>query len=572
MKAKTSILPVLPVLICFILTAGTPLKPKVTPPDPHFNRLNHNTVIYDALKGYNAAYPDWTKLESLGKTLGGGDTWLLTINNPATGKPDDKPAFYIDGAIHANEAQSADTVLYIIDFLFKNYGKLPKITETMDRAVFYIIPIVSPDSRVKWFDEPATPHYPRTVQIAIDDDRDGALDEDGFDDLNGDGEITMMRKKVPLGQGNMKLHPKDSRLLVPLEPHELGDYIMIGTEGIDNDGDGRLNEDTVGYIDPNRTWGYNWQPRYVQAGAPQYPLQIPETRNIAMWAAQRPNIAAIQSFHNYGRMILRGPGSKDEKPFPTEDIQVLDFFGKEGEKMMPGYNYYISWKDLYTVYGGTTEHFYGIHGALSFTNELNGTEQDFDKDGKVSPEEKMKFNDQLTMGRMFVDWKPYKHPTYGDIEIGGYRHDTERPPEGWRLEEDCHRNCAFVMLHAYHLPKLEFAGADVEKLDGNLYKIYVSVRNSRAMHSRSYKARREKLTRPDIATLSGGKVLASGVVNNRFTNNIKMQKHRPERLMVEGVDGRSVRMLYFLVEGKGDLKFNYDSQHGGKLQGAVTLR
>ena len=557
---------------CLGLIAGEPLVPKQTPPDPHFNRINPNETIYAHLRGYVAAYPDWLTLESLGKTSAGGETWLLTMQNPTTGAIDDKPAFYIDGAIHANEAQAADTVLYIIDYMLKNYGKLEPITETMDRAVFYFIPIVSPDSRVKWFDEPATPDYPRTVQAAIDDDRDGLFDEDGFDDLNGDGEITLMRKKVPPGMGRMKLHPEDPRLLVEADEDELGDYMILGLEGIDNDGDGRLNEDLVGYIDPNRSWGYNWQPRYVQAGSTQYPLQIPETRNIAMWAAKRSNIAAIQSFHNYGRMILRGPGSKDEKPFPAGDLKVLDFLGEEGERMMPGYRYLISWKDLYTVYGGTTEHFYGIHGALSFTNELNGTEQDFDGDGEVSDEEKMKFNDRLTLGRMFVDWQPFDHPTYGEIEIGGYRHDTERPPEGWRLEEDCHRNAAFVMMHAYHLPFLEVAEVTSEKLEGNLHEVFVTIRNKRAMHSRSHKARKEKLTRVDLATLTGAKVLVSGVVTDRYTRKITLQEHRPERLLIDGVDGLGTQTLYFLVEGRGKLAFAYDSEAGGVLSAEISLR
>jgi len=555
-----------------LLSMGAePLKSVKTPPDPHFNRLSHNDVIVAHLKGYAAAYPDWVKLESLGKTTLGRETHLLTINNPSTGPATEKPGFYIDGATHANEAQGTETVLYLINYLLKNYGKLDKVTETMDRVVFYFVPIVSADSRAKWFDEPSTPNYPRTVQVAIDDDRDGAKDEDNFDDLDGDGTITGMRKKVRLGQGTHRLDPKDPRLMVRAVGEEMGDYVLLGSEGIDNDGDGRTNEDTPGYVDPNRTWGYGWQPRYVQNGTSQYPLQIPETRNIAVWAAGRPNIAAVQSFHNFGRMILRGPGAKSAKPFAAQDIKVYDFFGKEGEKMMPGYNYMVTWKDLYTVYGGTTEHFFGIHGAMSFTNELNGTEQDFDGDGDVSDKEKMKFNDRLTLGRMWVDWKPYNHPTFGEIEIGGYRFDTERTPEGWRLEEDCHRNCAFVMMHAYHLPYLELADTKVEKLGGNLFKVYVTLSNKRAMHSMTYKARNDKLHRPDIATLNGCRVISSGIVTNQLTDKVKLQKHRPERLMVKGVDGFGVKTLFFLVEGKGELEFRYDSVKAGKLAGTISL-
>ena len=289
--------------------------------------------------------------------------WLLTINNPATGDELSKPAMYIDGNIHANEVQGGETALYTVDYVLKNYGKLEPVTELLDRAAFYVIPMVNPDGRARWFKGPSTPNFPRTVMVPVDDDRDGVADEDGYDDLDGDGVITQMRKKVPLGTGNFKLDPKDPRIVVPIEGDELGDYVLLGTEGIDNDGDGLVNEDTIGYVDPNRTWGYFWQPRYVQAGAGDYPLQIPETRAIALWALDHPNIGAVQSYHNNGQMILRGPGSKLQPKYPPSDIRAYDLIGDEGEKLLPGYDYYVTWKDLYTVYGDTTDHFYNIHGA-----------------------------------------------------------------------------------------------------------------------------------------------------------------------------------------------------------------
>ena len=69
-------------------------------------------------------------------------------------------------------------------------------------------------------------------------------------------------------------------------------------------------------------------------------------------------------------------GAADGVPV-TVDLKVYDLIGKEGEKLLPGYRYFISWKDLYTVYGSTTEHFYSIHGAIAFTNELYDVPADY---------------------------------------------------------------------------------------------------------------------------------------------------------------------------------------------------
>ena len=550
-----------------------PLVPKGTAPDPNWDRLFPNDQILAMMRGYAAAYPDWVKISSLGKTSRGGDTWLMTITNPATGAPESKPALYLDGATHANEIQGTETCMYMVNFVLKNYGKLARVTEFLDRSTLYVIPMMNIDSRGLWFTQPSTPNYPRTLPVSIDDDRDGLVDEDGFEDIDGDGEITMMRKKVPLGQGRFKLDPKDPRLLVPVGQNELGDYIMLGTEGIDNDGDGLVNEDTMGYIDPNRAWGEGWMPRYVQAGSSEYPLQYPEERNIAEWARTHLNVNAVLSYHNFGRYILRGPGAKSQRPMNPADQRVHDFLGKEGEKMLPGYKYGSSWALLYDSYGDTTDHFYGRHGAFATVIELNGTQQDYNGDKQVSPEEQMKFNDELTQGRMFVDWKPFKHPTYGDIEIGGYRHDTNRSPEGFMGVEELHRNAMYAMLHAYHLPHLTVQKTEVVKVKEGLYRIHVPILNDRLLPTISAVVAANKLHRADLATISGGKVIASGIVTDPFMNRVQMQENRPERLLVQGgIGGYDTRTLMFLVEGKpGPVTFTYDSVKAGKLTHTIQL-
>lgn len=559
-------------------------------PQPHFNQVHHNKEIVAYMKAYAAAYPDLVTLKSLGKTAAGTDMWMLTINNDKTGKAGDKPATYVDGAIHANEAQAADTVLYTIDYILKNYGKLDKITETVDRSTLYFVPSVSPDSRAKWFDEPATASYPRSAPWPFDDDRDGKVDEDGAVDINQDGVITMMRKKVQMGLGNRKLDPKDPRVLLPLEPGELGDYLLLGQEGMDKDGDGLMAEDGIGYADPNRTWGYDWAPRYIQNGATDYPLQIPETRSIANWALDHLEVSSAISFHNSGRMILRGPGSPTQTPVSAQDNRTFDYLGREGEKMMPGYRYMITWRDLYTAYGSTTDHFYGIVGAFGFVPELFGRVMDDNNIVRHEAPQKvgdpvrppsmetkgydqMKWNDMLSLGRQFIPFKEAAHPQYGNIEIGGWRQDTGRMPEGWMLEEETHRNAAFVLLNAMNVPKLRFLEPTVKKVGERLWHVELPLINERAIPSVPSIVIANKLHRIDLATVQGAKVVSSGVVKNTYTGQIEVQQHRPERLMVSGVPGFGNTILYFLVESADkDITVNYDSIKGGKVSRQVRLK
>ena len=570
---KTTLFTVVALLLSLgSANAAVPLVPAETPPEPTFNRLSDFDEITALLNGYAAAYPTWVKLETIGKSTEGRDMWLLTLNNPATGDVLAKPAMYVDGNTHGNEIQGTEAALYTIDFLLKNYGRLDRVTELLDRASFYFVPVVNPDGRADWFAEPATANYPRTVKTPVDDDRDGLVDEDGFDDLDGDGIITQMRMKVPLGQGDYRLHPKDPRILVPIEKDEQGDYIELGYEGFDNDGDGSINEDSAGYVDPNRSWGYGWQPRYVQGGAHHYPLSIPETRSIAVWALTAPNIAAVQTFHNSGGMILRIPGAKTHPRLQSADLEAYDLIGEQGERMLPGYEYMIVWKDLYPSHGATDDHFYRVHGAISYTNELYKEPLDLDGDGEITDEERMEFSDVLTLGRQFLPWKEIDHPQYGTIEVGGFRHDVGRVPEGWMLEEEVHRNSAFVLLHAHHLPKIRFGEPEIEKLEGDLWRLQIPVLNERATTTVLAVARRDKLHRPDLATVEGARVVASGLVQDQWLDKVDLQKHRPERLMVPGIDGLSSETLFFLLEGKGDVVIHYDSLKGGRIEREVSLK
>jgi hypothetical protein len=552
--------------------AGEPIVPKGAPPVLRFDRLNPFEDVTKLLQGYATAYPGWVKLESIGKSGEGRPMWLVTLTNPQVGSERRKPAIYVDGNTHANEVQGTEASLYVIDFLLKNYGRLPRVTELLDRVVFYVVPVVNPDGRTAWFSGPATAHFPRTVIVPVDDDRDGLADEDGYDDLNGDGLLTQMRKKVTLGEGTHRVNPQDPRLLVRIKDNEKGDYVRLGTEGFDNDGDGRVNEDPVGYVDPNRTFGYDWQPRYVQRGAPDYPLQIPETRSIARWALEHPNVAASQSFHNAGRMILRGPGSKLVPEYPAADVKVYDTIAKEGERLLPGYRAMVIWKDLYTAHATTADHFYAIHGAISFTNELYAAPSDLDKDGKTTDVERMKFNDLLTLGRQFVDWKEVAHPQYGTVEIGGYRHDVGRIPERWMLQVESHRNAAFVLYHAWELPLIRFGEPTLRRLEGDLWRVEISVHNERAIPSVTAMAIQHRLHRPDLLMASGPRVVASGVVNDRYMDKVQLQRHRPERLKIDGIPGRSHRRLMVLVEGKGPLVLAYDSVKAGRLELTIPLQ
>lgn len=527
--------------------------------------------VTDALQQMAKAWPDLTELYSVGESAEGRKIWCLTITNEKTGAAESKPAMYVDGAIHGNEVQATEVCLYTAWTLLKRYGNWDKITGLLDHNTFYIIPTVNVDNRSHFFTDPNSYNIGRSARIPYDDDRDGLFDEDGQDDLDGDGMILQMRIRDE--NGPYKTHPDDPRVMVRTKPGEKGQWRRLGMEGIDNDGDGKVNEDTPGYLDMNRNWGFQWQPRYVQGGSGDFPFSASNTQAIAGFLAGHPNICFGFAFHNYGGMFLRGPGSKLAPPIPAADLGVFDYLGQAGERTVPGYRYLVSMSDLYTTYGDFDEFLYQIFGIYGFVGELYMANQasyrGFSDQGKNTGDnfwsrrptlpERQEFNDHLMLGEMFTPWKTFQHPTYGEIEIGGWRPHSVRMSPAWMLPDMLHRNAMFVIWTGTQLPRMELAISEVKDLGDGLHRIRAKVVNHGALPTLSTRALGKKLCRKDLFTLEGKgiKVLSGGLLLDEHFDEIDPARHRLWRIPTSTAAFGS-RQVQWIVSGEGTFTVGYD--------------
>jgi hypothetical protein len=545
--------------------AGTPVNPKV---EVAWNRYNDHAGIAQILKKIAAAYPDLAHLQSIGKSYQGRELWCLTITDFKKGDPDKKPGMYIDGNIHSNEIQGAEFAMYTAWYMTESFADNKFIQQLLADKVFYIVPTINPDGRDSYMHQPNSASSPRSGMLPIDNDGDGLIDEDKYDDLDGDGNITQMRRKNP--NGRFKIDPKDPRIMIRVGPDEKGDYELLGGEGIDNDGDGRVNEDGYDFeYDPNRDWGWGWQPNYIQGGAYKYPFSLPENRAVMEFVFKHPNIAAAQSFHNSGGMILRGPGGQEDVgTYNAQDVQVYDMIGKKGEELLPGYKYLVVYKDLYSAYGGELDWFYAGRGIYTYSNELWTGYLMYMRDSKADNEQ-YGFDKDLLMGDGFVPWKEYDHPQYGKIEIGGFKKNTGRAHPGFLMESDAHRNMAFSVYHLYSTPKLSVQEITEKDLGGGLKEVTAVIANERIMPTHSSQDVKNKIERPDYITLSTtGKVLAGIRVENRDMNLTSEQQNNPEKIEVPNIPGMGSVTVRWIVNGGGKYTVNVDSQKGGVATGS----
>ena len=578
------------IFIIFIAASLPARSPEITVP-LRFDHYYTLEQVYEALQALHKAYPRLTTLEVIGKSDEGRPLYAMTVNNPKTGPALEKPGVYVDGNMHGNEIQGGEISLYLLDYLLGNYGRNDEVTRLVDKTCFYVVPVVNADGRHYFFTEPNSPNRNRSLRIPTDDDKDGLIDEDFPDDLDGDGNICMMRIRDPFGA--WKTDPEDPRLMVRVKPGEKGEWTILGEEGIDNDGDGRINEDAEGYVDPNRNWGFDWAPPYVQGGAGEYPFSGTGIKALAEWIFARPNICIGWSFHNFGGMYLRGPGRKGLGEYPPQDVAVLDFIGKQAERIMPGYRYLISWKDLYTTYGGSIEWLTQTMGAYAYVPEVfQAVDESFrgasEKpearvdagegmaallSGRVPERERLLFSDHLAQGELFKPWTPFKHPAYGDIEIGGWVKMSQRIGAPFTIRDLVHRNAMVVIFSAKHAPEVTLEVTEVKAVGRNLYRVRTRLGNDKAMPTMSAIAQKVNLHPKDMLKVggAGAKVVAGGLLTDPYHDQVVYKRHRPE-LQFLVVPGFGKVEHEFLIEGKGAVTIRYESRWAANVSKTVELK
>ena len=257
-------------------------------PTPRFDTFYRHADLTTLLRAYAAARPELVQMRSLGLSFEGRDIALLVITNSHTGADTDKPAFWVDGNIHAGELTASTACLYWLHQLLLGHGSDAQITHLLDTRVVYLCPRLNPDGA-----ELALADHPRFIRSST---RAYPWDEapvEGLtaEDVDGDGRVLHMR--LPDRHGTWKCHPDDARLMIPREPGEFGgSYYRVMPEGTISHYDGlqiKVNPDREG-LDLNRNFPSMWRQEFEQTGAGPYPTSEPEVRAMVDFIVKHPNI------------------------------------------------------------------------------------------------------------------------------------------------------------------------------------------------------------------------------------------------------------------------------------------
>lgn len=482
------------------------------------------------LKYFSDKYPELCDLESICVTEENRNVYAMTITNKKTGAALDKPAFHIDGNTHAGEVTGSMAAMHAIDVLLTGYGEDKVITKILDRMTIYVVPRISPDGAETYL---TTPYSIRSVNRVHNPENGGIRSED----LDGDGVIRMMR--IPTPYGAWKKDKDDSGIMAKRDPGDAdGDFYDIYVEGNFEafDGDENLKEKKEDWsLDFNRNYPYGWFPENRQAGAGKYPLSNPETKAMADWIIEHPNIGGVSTNHTSGGIILYPPGTRPSTAVSEKDInQFIEIanMGKEelGYEPLNIYDSFIADPANYDS-GAFDDWCYQSQGIVAYTVELwdlakrVGVPLVWNARNKESAQDELKrFVACMKWVKenapeYYEDWKPFHHETFGDVEIGGFnfKFSQQNPPESF-LNGVLEQMTRFMIRFAQSMPRLTIDTLTSEKVSDDIYKVTAVVGNLGYLPTNlTEEAKKLNISKEVEVTISGGKVI-SGLEKTKIGN------------------------------------------------------
>ena len=443
----------------------------------------NQTQLSQKLKSLEAANSGIAKLQSITKTAGGKDIWMMEIG---AGDRAAHPAVAVVGGVEGSHLVSQEIAVGFIEKLLDGAQK-DSIKNLLSTTTFYVFPNMSPDATEQYF---AALKYERSGNaFSTDDDRDGKLDEDPFEDLNGDGIITMIRVEDPTGK--WKTHPADTRIMTMAnaEKGERGNYLLY-TEGTDNDKDGKYNEDGDGGVHFNKNLPFD--PPFFATGAGEHPVSEPENRALLDLLHDRPNIFTV---------VTIGPANNLAEPVKFDksktSVRVITGISEKDagvNKMVSDlYKKYVNTKDapaMLATKGDFMQWAYFHYARMSFSTPAWWPGK-FEIPKDTVAAKKYKVNEDKNTDvdflrwaekegiDVFIPWKKISHSDFPDknVEVGGFRPFVKLNPPEKVIDKIVDTHTKFLLALGYAKPELDLINLKTEPLDEGISRITITAFN-----------------------------------------------------------------------------------------------
>ncbi len=513
-------------------------------------------------------YPQLVKLKSIAKTVGGKDIWMMTIGS---GNTELKPGIAVIGGVEGNHLLGTEMAIGFAEKLLQG-SNTDSIKNLFNKTSFYVFPNMSPDAMEQYF---APLQYERQGNASqTDDDRDGKLNEDGFDDLDKNGKITWMRIESPVG--DYKINPEDKRSLVKADiiKGEKGTYLLM-KEGVDNDKDGKFNEDGEGGVWFNKSLSFS-HPSF-SPGAGEFAVSEIETRALLDQLFQLFNIYAVVGFatnNNLSAPLAFNAGSTTTRvvtgwlePDTKVNAMVSDLYNKttaikDAPKATNGGGDLLSWG--YFHYGRFSFSTPGWFVPKAAADTTKKDKSDSTKKEKAPSVEDANINylrwaDSQGVTGTFTDWKKVEHPDFPgqNVAIGGLDPFVLINPPFKLVGDITNKHVNFLLKLAALQPELDIIHVKTEKIGGGISRITATIINRGALPSHSKLGERTYWVKRINVKLN--------ILNNQSVISGKKIQ------LLNSMEGYSEQELSWLVKGAGKVLLEAGSPTTGSKKIEIIL-
>ncbi len=499
-------------------------------------------------------YATLADLKSLGKTSTGKDIWLLTLGR---GDAKKKPAIAIVAGIEGTHLAGTEVAVQLAEKLLAG-ASMDSIAKLLETKTIYIIPLVNPDASEQFFAKLKYERY--STAKAADEDRDGRIDEDGFEDLNGDGLITFVR--VEDATGTHKPHDKEARVMVKAEASkgEQGKYLYF-TEGIDNDKDGKYNEDGQGGVHLYKNFTFDYP--FFTNGAGEFAVSESENRALLDFLYDAPNVYAVFTLGatnnltepikfdrtKASKKIIAGWLEKDA----SVNEQVSKLYAQAGLKDAPS---------LPAQKGDFFQTTYYHYGRLSFATPAWWLPKDTAKVQIDNEDAKfLKWAANNNVPTHFVAWTPIQHPDFPNqkAEVGGIAPFAKLNPPVALLGVAADKHLKFLTNFTLLMPNLEIVNVKTEAISAGVSRITVDIHNAGLLPTISEIGERIKYVEKMKVELKlgAGQTLLTG---------------RKIQSVDSAIEGNGKMQMSWLISGSGNVTLEVGNATAGRTSKNISLK
>ena len=179
----------------------------------------------------------------------------------------------------------------------------------------------------------------------------------------------------------------------------------------------------------------------------------------------------------------------------------------------------------------------------------------------------LRWNDENRAGKGdFKPWSAFKHPTLGDVEIGGFnpKFYAQNPPPDM-LEPWARNEAMFNLYLAQQLPQVRIVSADGRSTAKGVYQIDLTVTNDGKMPTALDIAKRVKMVRPDTCTIT----LAKG---QELLAPVAGEARQRAAIEIDWLKPGETKSVKWQVKGAGTIKVAVASTRGGLDSKEIELK